>query len=133
MGRETIPERPLKIEIKKPVKPPKEKSKRKLRNEVERLKLEVARLKKKPAFPESFYTSEQWRKLRYEVIRTRGRVCQCCGASNTEIHVDHIKPRSKYPELALDAGNLQVLCRDCNMGKSNTDETDWRSRHERCK
>jgi 5-methylcytosine-specific restriction endonuclease McrA len=28
--------------------------------------------------------------------------------------------------LALEITNLQVLCADCNIGKSNTDETDWR-------
>ena len=49
-----------------------------------------------------------------------------CG-STERIHVDHIKPRSKYPELELDINNLQVLCEDCNIGKSNIDETDWRT------
>ena len=40
--------------------------------------------------------------------------------------VDHIKPRSRYPALELTLTNLQVLCNDCNMGKSNDDETDFR-------
>jgi hypothetical protein len=43
-----------------------------------------------------------------------------------KLHVDHIKSRSKHPDLALEITNLQVLCADCNIGKSNTDETDWR-------
>jgi len=42
------------------------------------------------------------------------------------LHVDHIKPRSKYPELSLTFSNLQILCEDCNFGKSNIDQTDWR-------
>jgi 5-methylcytosine-specific restriction endonuclease McrA len=42
------------------------------------------------------------------------------------MHVDHIKPRSKYPALELAEDNLQVLCELCNIGKSNTNETDWR-------
>ena len=42
------------------------------------------------------------------------------------MNVDHIKPRKKYPELALDKSNLQVLCEECNHGKGNWDETDWR-------
>ncbi len=42
------------------------------------------------------------------------------------MHVDHIKPRRKYPELALSRSNLQVLCNLCNHGKGNWDETDWR-------
>lgn len=53
----------------------------------------------------------------------------CCGANPSDgvkMHVDHIKPRSKFPELALVLDNLQILCEDCNLGKSNKDETDWR-------
>jgi 5-methylcytosine-specific restriction endonuclease McrA len=42
------------------------------------------------------------------------------------INVDHIKPRRKYPELALTESNLQVLCGTCNHGKGSWDETDWR-------
>ena len=45
---------------------------------------------------------------------------------NVELHVDHIKPRSKHPELELDINNLQILCKDCNLGKSNTDSIDYR-------
>lgn len=37
-----------------------------------------------------------------------------------------MKPRSKYPELALDPDNLQVLCKACNLGKLAWDETDFR-------
>ena len=53
-----------------------------------------------------------------------------CGRNPKEhsisIQVDHIKPRIKYPNLELDEANLQILCADCNQGKSYTDETDWR-------
>jgi len=72
-----------------------------------------------------FLMSWEWRKLRYKVIKKFGAVCMCC-RSTDKIHVDHIKPRRKYPELALDFNNLQVLCEICNMGKSAWDETDWR-------
>lgn len=43
-----------------------------------------------------------------------------------KLHVDHIKPKSLFLHLAYDLNNLQVLCEDCNMGKSNKDDTDWR-------
>ena len=36
---------------------------------------------------------------------------------DSDITVDHIKPRSKYPELALEIENLRVLCRSCNSKK----------------
>ena len=45
------------------------------------------------------------------------------------MHVDHIKPRSTHPHLSLDESNLQVLCDDCNVGKSNRYEDDWRKRN----
>lgn len=55
-----------------------------------------------------------------------------CGRSpkihGVVIHVDHIKPRSKFPELALDVNNLQILCEDCNVGKLNRFETDYRTK-----
>lgn len=71
----------------------------------------------------------KWRKLRYEAFAKYGNKCQCCGASpetGAVLHVDHIKPKSIYPELAFNIDNLQILCEDCNMGKSNLWETDWR-------
>jgi len=77
----------------------------------------------------SFYESKEWRRLRYTVLKKYERTCLCCGrkAPDVPIHVDHIKPRSIYPELELDPDNLQLLCEDCNLGKSNTDCIDYRS------
>ena len=77
-----------------------------------------------------FHTSEEWRRLRYKVLKKFNGCCCLCGRSHQKhgvvIHVDHIKPRSKYPELKLDENNLQLLCEDCNLGKSNRDSIDWR-------
>lgn len=75
-----------------------------------------------------FLESYEWRKLRMQALKKYGPVCMCCGGRppNVQINVDHIKPRKRYPELALDINNLQVLCHECNHGKGNWDETDWR-------
>jgi len=78
---------------------------------------------------DDFLVSFEWRKLRMMALKKHGATCQCCGASRLTgavIHVDHIKPRKLYPELALDIENLQVLCDVCNHGKGNWDMTDWR-------
>jgi 5-methylcytosine-specific restriction endonuclease McrA len=78
----------------------------------------------------SFYETPEWRRLRYKALTLHGAVCQCCGARPSRgkpLHVDHIKPRSKFPELELDLNNLQVLCDDCNLGKGAWDQTDWRA------
>lgn len=80
---------------------------------------------------DAFLRSSEWRRLRYEVLKRNGGRCQCCGATaaaGNTINVDHIKPRRRFPELALAIDNLQVLCGDCNAGKGNWDETDWRPR-----
>lgn len=76
----------------------------------------------------AFYSSVAWRRLRYEVLKKYERKCMVCGVTSQDkvLHVDHIKPISKYPELKLNISNLQVLCEDCNLGKSNRDNIDWR-------
>lgn len=73
-----------------------------------------------------FYDSKEWREVRYRVIKKYGRKCMVCFTSGIEIHVDHIVPISKCPEMALKESNLQVLCKPCNLGKGNRDMIDWR-------
>lgn len=76
-----------------------------------------------------FYKSDEWRRIRYQILREQGGKCQCCGRSAKDgvvLHVDHIVPLSKDWNKRLDKNNLQVLCEDCNLGKSNTDFIDWR-------
>jgi len=78
----------------------------------------------------AFLTSHDWAEVRYKVLLKYGARCMCCGRSakdNIVINVDHIKPRSTHPQLALDINNLQVLCDQCNKGKGSKDTTDWRS------
>lgn len=80
---------------------------------------------------DAFLESYEWKRLRYEVLKKHDGLCEVCGRGKPHgqvLNVDHIKPRRKHPELALDAKNLQVLCGDCNHGKGNWDSTDWRNR-----
>jgi hypothetical protein len=68
----------------------------------------------------AFYSSPEWQLLREQVIKEQGRLCQECNRrikDDYDLTVDHIKPRSKCPELALDKSNLQILCRKCNSAK----------------
>ena len=77
-----------------------------------------------------FLKSHEWRAVRYRVLERYDCKCMACGRSpkshGVAIHVDHIKPRSTHPHLALEFDNLQLLCEDCNLGKSNKYRTDWR-------
>jgi hypothetical protein len=62
-----------------------------------------------------------WR-LRFLVMRRDDFKCCVCGGSpalqpGLVLHVDHIRPWSRGGETTLD--NLQTLCEQCNIGKSN--------------
>ena len=61
-------------------------------------------------------------RLRFLVMQRDNFKCCMCGRSpattpNLVLHVDHIKPWSKGGETVFE--NLQTLCSDCNLGKSN--------------
>lgn len=78
---------------------------------------------------DAFLSTFEWRKVRMQALKKYGPRCMCCGATpatGAVMNVDHIKPRKKWPSLALDINNLQILCHDCNHGKGNWDQTDWR-------
>ena len=70
-----------------------------------------------------------WLRLRYMALESAKSQCACCGLGVKDgivLHVDHIKPLALCPELAFDPNNLQVLCTDCCLGRSRSDETDFR-------
>jgi 5-methylcytosine-specific restriction endonuclease McrA len=84
---------------------------------------------------QDFYESWEWATLRMKALKANGGRCECCGCTAKDktvggdpvrLHVDHIKPISKFWELRLDLKNLQVLCAECNRGKGAWDSTDWR-------
>jgi len=80
-----------------------------------------------------FYSSSKWKEVRYIALQQSEGKCNLCGAmakDGVSLHVDHIKPRSLYPDLELQLSNLQVMCQDCNQGKSNIDDTNWRQHWE---
>lgn len=59
--------------------------------------------------------------LRFSVFQRDGFRCVYCGAGAQDgatLHVDHIVPRSKGGQSALE--NLATACSDCNLGKSAT-------------
>lgn len=64
-----------------------------------------------------------WR-LRFRVMRRDNFKCKICGRSpasdpKIELQVDHIKPWAKGGETVIE--NLQTLCSQCNIGKSDLD------------
>lgn len=43
-----------------------------------------------------------------------GYICQHCGCDDEIMHAHHIKPKSKFPELAFDIENGICLCWECH-------------------
>jgi hypothetical protein len=59
--------------------------------------------------------------LRFEILKRDNYRCQMCGVTAKDgatLEIDHITPVSKGG--TNEASNLQVLCRDCNAGKSDS-------------
>jgi hypothetical protein len=64
--------------------------------------------------------------LRYEVLKKDKFRCVKCGRSpatiqGLQLHIDHIEAWAKGGESVKD--NLQTLCSDCNLGKSNKSDS----------
>ena len=71
---------------------------------------------KKPKKPKRvYYTTEEWADTRKKIFDRDGKICHMCGGPAT--HIDHLLPKSKYPELALNLDNLKPACKDCNFTK----------------
>lgn len=75
----------------------------------------------------SFYLKDEWLSLKRKVHKLYKCGCMKCGITGVETHVDHIFPRSTHPEFELSIHNLQILCKKCNMDKSNKNTIDYRT------
>jgi 5-methylcytosine-specific restriction endonuclease McrA len=62
---------------------------------------------------------QQWKRDKFLKQREK---CAICGdpISLLGSHIDHIKPMSQFPELALKTDNLQITCPACNQKKGQT-------------
>lgn len=79
-----------------------------------------------PALQPEQSRSISWR-LRFLVMRRDDFKCQCCGNSpalspGVVLHVDHVHPWSKGGPTKM--ANLQTLCEQCNIGKSDLPMTE---------
>lgn len=79
---------------------------------------------------ESFYLTDEWLSLKRKVHKLYKCGCMKCGIDSVETHIDHIFPRSTHPEFALSIHNLQILCKNCNVEKSNKNTIDYRSKEQ---
>jgi len=89
-----------------------------------------AALERAAGSDDDFYNSPRWFGLRYLAFKKYGSKCACCGTTEGQLHADHIIPRSIDPSKELELDNIQILCRSCNLAKSNTDSIDWAKRKQ---
>ena len=76
-----------------------------------------------------FYQSKEWVALKKKVYKRYGRRCmatQWTEKDGITLSIDHIKPRLKYPRLALSMSNMQVLELGLNKTKSDRIISDFR-------
>ena len=67
-------------------------------------------------------------KKRFEVLKRDNFRCQYCWRNGKDVtlEVDHITPKSKWGND--DFNNLITCCRECNIGKWQTQLTEWDSK-----
>ena len=58
--------------------------------------------------------SLQYKLWRAEVFKRDNWTCQICFIRGVEIHADHIKKFSDYPELRFEVSNGRTLCVPCH-------------------
>lgn len=66
--------------------------------------------------------------IRYKILERDNGECKLCGKNPERngviLHIDHILPYSLGGLTEMD--NLQTLCSDCNIGKSNKSQKSWK-------
>lgn len=63
----------------------------------------------------SIRKSAKWREWRTAVFERDNHTCQICGKRGGEMHPDHIKRFSLFPDLRFELSNGRTLCRDCHI------------------
>lgn len=82
---------------------------------------------------EKIRKSKEYALWRYSVFFRDNFTCQKCGIKNKnglgktiELHVDHIKPFSQFPELRLALDNGRTLCTNCHKQTETYGFKAWR-------
>lgn len=78
--------------------------------------------------PREVNKTKEFKKVRVEILKLIPYCLKC--ESKKELHIDHIYPVSIYPKRAFNYKNLQVLCKECNIEKSNTTVIDYRNKRD---
>lgn len=66
---------------------------------------------------DKFYSSSAWKEVRTAAFKRDDWTCQDCLKRGGRLEANHIKPRSKFPDLKLELTNIETLCKKCHDGK----------------
>jgi 5-methylcytosine-specific restriction endonuclease McrA len=66
---------------------------------------------------QDFYQSPEWRALRDQVTKQRGKRCEDCGRTGTRIYCDHIM-ELQDGGAGLDETNIRLRCGSCHTRKT---------------
>lgn len=66
--------------------------------------------------------------LRRQVFERDHYTCSYCGIGDPDLmELDHILPQRRFPELKFEMRNLQTLCSNCHIKKTNEDRIKYPS------
>ena len=65
----------------------------------------------------NIYHSTRWRKIRIQILKRDGGICQHCGKAEKSMIVDHIQ-EIKDGGDAYSYSNLETLCKSCHNTKT---------------
>jgi len=60
------------------------------------------------------FSSPKYAMFRKRMFERDKWTCVTCGYKGSKIQLDHIKPRSIFPELIMDESNVRTLCIPCH-------------------
>ncbi len=64
---------------------------------------------------------KNYQNYKADLLTEIGTYCSYCERHTTDLHIEHIKPKSQYPELECEWDNLLLACVNCNATKGNKD------------
>lgn len=71
-----------------------------------------------------FYSSKEWRTLRYQVLLECGFVCETCNRNEATIG-DHVIPTKVRWDLRLEKSNVQGICSECHNKKTAEEKREY--------
>lgn len=73
-------------------------------------------MSKETGFAHEFYVSQAWIRCRRDYAKSKGLVCERCGAAGTQVHhKTRLTPENiRDPKVTLGWDNLELLCDECH-------------------